>query len=375
MKDLTSFNNKYKNLLIDTTNIHSDSISTVDHIYASPPLRLIDSHSKLRELKNTQIVIWDIIIPFEKKHRYELMLDSGLFSSKNKIYYFFDLQEYYFKSKLHKVDLMQQRNELEYVLSKVLSIGDKQRYLERFDKLADIYENAMSICHNVIEFYKILIRDLYLLLNMEDLGEFFYKNSISLYYSGLIDNYLPQIISSTSNQEFSLINLLEKSSIFKPPYFRSLETDIEINFENKNQIINNLDTIINLLRHKKIIPSNQIILWSLQLAGIRHFGNDFNFHDSMHSVLNSLAITNNVNSLQVTLPKQDGSNFVEFDNVKSYHIQNSGNKKRIVKTLTKKSRVNDIPNLYLHAGALVGDLWEEFNKSKITRKLNMGKLL
>jgi hypothetical protein len=270
---------------------------------------------------------------------------------------------------------MQQRNELEYVLSKVLSIGDKQRYLERFDKLADIYENAMSICHNVIEFYKILIRDLYLLLNMEDLGEFFYKNSISLYYSGLIDNYLPQIISSTSNQEFSLINLLEKLSIFKPPYFRSLETDIEINFENKNQIINNLDTIINLLRHKKIIPSNQIILWSLQLAGIRHFGNDFNFHDSMHSVLNSLAITNNVNSLQVTLPKQDGSNFVEFDNVKSYHIQNSGNKKRIVKTLTKKSRVNDIPNLYLHAGALVGDLWEEFNKSKITRKLNMGKLL
>jgi hypothetical protein len=88
MKDLTSFNNKYKNLLIDTTNIHSDSISTVDHIYASPPLRLIDSHSKLRELKNTQIVIWDIIIPFEKKHRYELMLDSGLFYQKIKFIIF-----------------------------------------------------------------------------------------------------------------------------------------------------------------------------------------------------------------------------------------------------------------------------------------------
>lgn len=113
-------------------------------------------------------------------------------------------------------------------------------------------------------------------------------------------------------------------------------------------MLNNLNTIINLLHERKIIPSNQVILWSLQLAGIKHFGNDFNFHNSMYSTLNDLSIKNDINSMQITLPKQDGSNFIEFDKVKSYHIQQYKDRKRIVKTQTKKSRVNDIPNLYLH---------------------------
>lgn len=375
MEDLTSFNNKYKNLLVDTTNIHSDSIATVDHIYASPPLRLIDSHSKLRELKNTQIVIWDIIIPFEKKHRYELMLDSGLFSSKNRSYYFFDLNKYYFQSKLHKVNFIEQRKELEYILSKVLILSDKQKYLDRFDKLIEIYENAISVSSNAIEFYKILMRALYSLIKLNDLGDFFYEKSISLYHSGLIESYLPQLIEDTRNQPFSFINLLKNTLVFKPPYFRSLEKGIAMDFENKEVVIESIDNIIDLLRLKKLLPSNQIILWGLQLAGMQHFGNDFNFHNSMHQILNSLSIVNSVNSLQITLPKQDGNNFVEFGHVSSYHIQESISKKRIVKTLTKKSRVNNIPNLYLHVGDSVSNLWKGFIQSGNIHTLEMGKIL
>jgi hypothetical protein len=140
-------------------------------------------------------------------------------------------------------------------------------------------------------------------------------------------------------------------------------------------VIDNIDRIVGLLSAQKIIPSNQVILWSLQLAGIKHFGNDFGFHNSVHSALNSLSIENDINSLQLTLPKKDGLNFVEFDKVTSYHVQQYMDKKRIVKTPTKATRVNDITNLYLHLGDKVINYWDDYNRTGKTVRIPMGRII
>jgi hypothetical protein len=373
--DLLAVKDKYKDLFFSCTQINSSIISTVDHVYASPPIRLIDSHARLSKLNDVKIIVWDITIPFEKKHRYELILDSGLFSSKNKDFYYFDLDKYYFQSKLYNVDLVEQKKELEYVLNKILPSEEKQKYLARFDNLIEIYTKASIKSTNAIEFYRNLVEELYSLINLVEQGEFFYENSVSLFYSGILENYLPQIIRETLAEDFSLINLLEKTSIFKPPYFRPLSPDVDLNLGNKNEVISNLDSIVKLLQDKKIIPSNQIILWSLQLAGIKHFGNDFNFHNAMHLALNDFSVENDINTLQVTQPKEDGSNFIEFAEVKSYHIQQLSDKKRIVKTPTKKSRVNDIPNLYLHLGDKLHDYWDNYNKTASMKTILMGEVI
>ena len=83
MKEL--FKEKFKEI----TGIQESTISTVDHVYASIPIRLIDSHHRLMQLGDVKVIIWDSIYPKIKKSRTDLVLDSGIFVPNNTKYFIF----------------------------------------------------------------------------------------------------------------------------------------------------------------------------------------------------------------------------------------------------------------------------------------------
>ena len=79
------------------TGLDFEIISTVDHPYVSPPIRLLDSHRKLLKLHKKQrvcVLNWDVSQPNDRTYRYDLQIDLG-FIIKNKSLFLFNEKEPY----------------------------------------------------------------------------------------------------------------------------------------------------------------------------------------------------------------------------------------------------------------------------------------
>lgn len=88
---------KYRDLFRKATGIEDDIVSTIDHVFGSPPLRIIDSHQKLMEMGNSTILLWDITKPNIHKYRADLVLDLGLYTSRNSNFYLYSSKDFYHK--------------------------------------------------------------------------------------------------------------------------------------------------------------------------------------------------------------------------------------------------------------------------------------
>ena len=82
--------------------------------------------------------------------------------------------------------------------------------------------------------------------------------------------WIPWCIKNV-NGALSFHNVLNKGLFLRSP-FRSIKTsqNYHINLDDFPMLIKNIDTGI-------IIPSLDVFLWSLAIAGIQHYGSDFGF--------------------------------------------------------------------------------------------------
>lgn len=371
----------FQKLYIDTVGSLPSLISSIDHVYGSFPLRIMDSHNQLLNEDNPQILLWDVTIPYIKKYRLELIFDSGLFVSKSEQYLLFEPENYYCLSKTFLPDFSQQKDFALGALTSCLNIGEKDlidTYVSRYKMLEEVYTKNISQHHKANDFFIGLLEDLYKLLGMKDLAKLINKKMLSVFESGMIDKYIPSIIELTANEDYGYVNLLKLTDLFKPPYFRCIDVNkSNRKYNDKTYIITHIKDIVELLRNKEILPSHELFFWAWSLSNIKHFGNDFGFLNKLEETFTNLHIPNKVGSLQVSKPKEDGKNFIEFENVVSYTTyKNASGKDKFKKIPSKLSRVSGFTNVYLHLGRDgILKAWENYLKQKEVTKIKMGELI
>ena len=374
-------NELFKEKFKEITGIQESTISTVDHVYASIPIRLIDSHHRLMQLGDVKVIIWDSIYPKIKKSRTDLVLDSGIFVPNNTKYFIFPTNQLQGKSLVLKPDLDGHLNELGDCMDLVLNYPKykkatlKKTYLDRFQTLMGIYSKIINENPGISssEFYKKLVVEIYKFLGFADVAEFYNTYSQSFMQTAIIKEFVPWLIENSKNTPFGLDNLINNSSLIAPPYFTYTNNLKTINQFNPSQAIE----IIESLREGILLPCKEIIYWVLSLSGIKHFGRDFNFFAQLEEFYKTkYNIETGFSKLQLTQGKNDGSFYIQFEQDISCRLVSINNKIKAKKSPIpqKGADVSTIPSVYMHIGNRFKEIYEDFIKSKNTRFIKMGEI-
>jgi len=375
---LTNFRKKFREI----TGIKEQTISTVDHVYASMPIRLIDSHHILYKMDDVKIIIWDDIYPNLKKYRSELTLDCGVLATKRADYFLFSPNMIYGTSQIIEPKFKEQRKELETCLDLVLNLPAykkkilKDKYMARFENLIEIYQRILSqYQYNSSVFYKNLVIEIYNFLGFQYLAEFYRNSAESLMSINIINEYLPWLLEETQSELFGLKSLISNSALFKRPYFRYVNSGDTIN---ELETLQQLQNVIELLRREKLLPCKEIMYWLFAISGIKHFGRDFGFFNKLSKYFSStLKIKNNFSDLQLTLDKNDGAFYIQFERDNSYQLTffQGKCKARRYSIPRKNTDISTISSIYLHIGNRFKEIYEEYKKTKRVLYIKMGEIL
>lgn len=333
-------------------------VATTDHIYVSPPLRLIDSHQRLQKIKNSKILVWDIIKPNLQRYKQEIVIDTGLYSPKEESFFIFNPEDYYFLQRPRDIKFSKIKENTKAVLDK-LSMKNVavDTYLKRLSELLNIYKEITVASHSALEFYQQITKKFYELITPESgLVDYFSENSIGVYESNLISTFVPVAISIYREEFEDLIS----NGFFKKPYIHNLRESMEES---------STEDILSSLKDRQALPANQLFLWALAKAGIQHYGNDFGFFEKYSAVSGT-----DYTDLQYTKPKQDGKNFVTFQNSLSFRYDIE--KDSLINTSSKLSRINDITNVMLHVGTKnFSERYQDYIKTGSESQIKMGEIL
>lgn len=372
------FRNKFKEI----TGIQEQTISTVDHVYASMPVRLIDSHNILREMGCVKVIIWDNIFPNLRKWESELVLDYGIFDAKNPEYFLYAPDKIYGLAPVLSPNFEKQKKELSVCLDMLLNVPKhkkgllKNKYLNRFEDIANIYRKILSHKHqDSTQFYKDLVIEIYNFLGFYQLSEFYSSSAEGLLSTNIIDKYLPWLIEETQDEPAGLINIINHSSLFEKSYFRHTESGETID---RLETVDRLREVIELLKTKKLIPCKEIMYWLFAISGIQHFGRDFNFFAKLGDYFaTDLKIANNFSELQLTSGKDDGAFYIQYEKDNVHQLIFLNNKWKALKypIPRKNTDISTIPSIYFHIGNNFFELYNWYQKTKKLFYVKMGEIL
>jgi|SRR3989344_2016768 len=374
----TDFKKKFRKI----TGIKEQTLSTVDHVYASMPIRLIDSHHILCKMDDVKIIIWDDMYPNLKKCRSEFILDCGVLATKRADYFIFPPNTIYGTSQVIEPKFKKQRKELETCLDLVLNLPAykkkllKDKYMARFENLVELYQKILSrYQYNSSVFYKNLVIEIYNFLGFNHLAEFYKNSAEGLMSTNVINEYLHWLLEETQSEPFGLRSLISNSALFKRPYFRYVNSSDTIN---ELETLWQLQNVIELLRREKLLPCKEIMYWLFAISGIKHFGRDFAFFDKLSKYFSStLKIKNNFSDLQLTVGKDDGVFYIQYERDNSHQLiffQGKWKAKRY--PIPRKSAdISTIPSVYLHIGNRFREVYEEYKKTKKVSYIKMGEIL
>jgi hypothetical protein len=380
--------NFFRRKLYKFTNRAFDIISTIDHPYASPPVRLIDGHAKLKALNSiekskTLLCIWDVNFPNINNYRYDLAFDAGILSIKNKKFFLFSPEILYPLQKPSLIDFSELNKRLQLVLENLWDLPRKPKIIrdatiiKNFNKISDIYVKIIKKSNTGTDFYQHLLEDIYLLLGLSDLATFIKNSFYSYFGSALMQKWIPFCINETKNKPYGFLSLLE-TSLFKKPYFRS--TKVQDNNIQKTlnplYIKKDIDEILELIRNNTLIPSYEILFWTLFLANIKHFGNDYDFFARLEETARQQGFLS-AKKIQITRHNQDSQNIILFEKDKSFGcLFQNGNYFVRKNSSTKNSRIVSLTALYCHLGEKLGVIVNDLLEGRINvpQIIKMGRI-
>ncbi len=375
---MADINHKFfREKLYKFTNKTFDIVSTIDHPYSSPPVRLIDGHHNLKILNNQGlkplICIWDINLPNLNNYRYELAVDTGIFSVKDENFFIFSDKFFYPLQKPKLIDFKELKKRTWLVLKKLCDLPKKskiirdKKFIKNFDEITDIYAETINNSGDGTLFYKNLIKNIYNFIGLPDLANFAASFSQSYFAEPISQEWIPYCIQETKDAPYGFFNLLE-TSLFKKPYFRTAIHN-KVLFDKEN-----LNTILYLIKNRTLIPSYQVFLWTLFLADIKHFGNDYGFFNRLNKIMTEYGYKF-PEKIQLTEHNKDSENIIQFDKDRSFSCFLKNNNFVIKKNNPmKNSRISSLPALYCHLGSnlnkIITDIFEK--KIKSPKIIKMG---
>ncbi len=373
---MTDINHKFfRKKLYKYTNKTFDIVSTIDHPYASPPIRLVDGHNKLKILNNQGlkplICIWDVNFPNINNYRYELSFDTGILSIKNRDFFIFYEKFLYPLQQPKLIDFDELKKRMQLILERLHNLPKKskiirdKKFTENFNNITNIYIKTIKNSDNGTFFYENLIKNIYNFIGLSDLAsltsDFFYP----YFASPIVREWIPYCIQETKNEPYGFLNLLN-IELFKKPYFKSINyNNNEEALSNPVYIKKNINEILNLIKNQTLIPSYQIFFWTLFLANIKHFGNDYGFFEK----LNKIITKHNFQfpeGIQLTEHNKDSQNIIQFEKDNSFNCFLENNNYVIKKNNPlKNSRISSLSALYCHLGEDLGKIVKNILEDKI----------
>lgn len=339
---------------IKITGLDFNVLSTLDHPYVSPPIRLLDSHRILYELNSDNrvaILNWDVSQPNNRTYRYDMQIDLAIIGRRED-YFLFKEGRPYATQQSANTNLI----EYEKLFLTILSLMVESHTINRqsADSIIDNYKQLKNIViDNIIDSDGRLVQDytkkilvsMNSLLSRNNIADFIDQNYIYYFRSPLMTKWIPYCIEMTTGDRS--IDQLVYHDIFGRKIFRSLNEEYRDDQLNSIDFItSNKDKIASLIRNSEIIPSIEILYWSLEIAGVYHFGNDYGFFERYSKHL-SIELPN-----QLTKMHDDGDNYFEID--KDYGmiydpLKNSVSEKTLSSEV-KRSRINSVYSIYLLMG-------------------------
>jgi len=135
----------FKQKLFEFLNKTFDLVSTIDHPYVSPPIRVIDCHYKLKVMNNRGlkplICIWDVNFPNINSYRYELILDIGILSSKDKDFFIFSDGFLYPLQKPKLINFSEFQKRIQFILDRLQDLPKEfknsrnKKFIENLEKM------------------------------------------------------------------------------------------------------------------------------------------------------------------------------------------------------------------------------------------------
>lgn len=335
------------------TGLKSKVISTLDHSYVSPPVRLLDSHKLLYEInkiKPVTILNWDVSQPNERTYRYDMQIDL-MFIGRSKEHFIFS------EGKPYAIQTPRVINFATYE-RKFESIVENLQATKKIDQETtnQVHENYLNLKKQVIDkmmrndqllpqYTKLALVNINKHLQRDNIASFIDDNYLYYYNSSLMTQWIPYCIETITG--LKSIEKVFEAGVFGRRIFRLTDTQLDdAEMNTVTYLQRNKNNIVTLIREGKIIPSIELLYWSLEFAGVQHFGNDYNFFTRYSEYLGE-ALTN-----QLTSMTDDGSNYFEFKEDYGVSIDPSSGK-FITKNNTssvKRTRINSIFGLYVLLG-------------------------
>jgi len=353
----------------------TEIISTIDHVFTSPPIRLLDGHMKLCALNKKNpvgILVYDINNPNDLYYRNERGIDMGIVSPNTEDLWFFrDIAPFAAQSPRYP-ELELYTEHLSSVLLGMSHIPKKQRENlaqtagARLEEVLGVFRSSADILVSWSWYVKNL-SSFYQMLGNKELSDFINENAVSYFESDLISLCLPLCIEKTLGTKFDFRSFSD-AGIFPKVLFKScgkekIPTEIE---EGKD-----IFTIMGLLRKKEILPAtSDILTWMLCCANISHFGND---HGFISKGIDSGLFSSCVKELQLTEHNQDCQTFITYSSQVSHTIEKikNGYKYKAPKQV-KLNRLSNFTSMLIMLGSeKIQQAFQKFSKSGTVTEINM----
>lgn len=379
----------FKKKFFEFTNRTFDVVSTVDHPYSSPPIRLLDCHYKLKKLNNCGlkplICIWDVNLPNINRYRCELSLDVGIFGTKDEDFLIFSDKFIYPLQKPKLIDFPEFKKRVQLILERLQNLTNEsminrnRKFIENLDKIIFLYQGVIKDVENGTDFYRYILKNFYTLIGFTDLANFVEKSFQPYFGSAIIKKWIPYCIEETKNESYGFLNLLD-AELFKKPYFRNsaISNKVDDKLSDPEYVKNNIDGILEKIGVGDLIPSYGIFFWTLFLADIKHFGNDYDFYNNLNDILikKNLNLRDQESLMQLTKRNQDGQNIIQFEKDRSFNCFLENGEYAIKKNNPlKESRISSLPAMYCHLGEELGKVAKDIleNKIDLPKIIKMGE--
>lgn len=343
-------NNIYNNILFKLIGRNFKIVSTIDHPYTSPPIHLFDGHLNILQKygSNALVLNWDVSLPGERTYRYDLITDTGLIAKMPSLYHY-KLEEPYNNQSfnLKPLELLPQ-----YIENAIEIISKKQNLKQSANKeiqcrAFDILDLAQKSYQSAPWLYtRDLLVNFYLLFNKPELSEFIRQQYVNYWLSSFMTKWIPWCIENV-NGALSFSNVLNSGLFLRSP-FRSVKTG-----QNYNVDLDDLPILVKNINNGDVIPSLDIFLWSLAVAGIQHYGSDFGFFQRLSDIVNIKDIAH----LQITKSGEDALRFMRLSD--DYGVLFSG----LAHQHSKATRINSFSSLYVIGGDDVINYLRDYSRS------------
>ena len=285
-------------------------------------------------------------------YRYDLQIDLGLLAKNKQLFLFEKSIPYALQAPKVPLDLNMYDTILGQILTRIVSHkkltqSAANKISGNYGRLKDHVLSSMQSEHEILatDYTKRSLVNIYTLLSKNDVSDFIEEAYLYYFKSTLMNQWIPYCIENATGKR--AIDLAIRSNVFGRKVFRSGSKDLDEESLNDGSYITNRKTeVADLIRGNKIIPSIEMLYWSLELGGKYHFGNDYDFFDRYQNYLGEDL------SNQLTAMKADGINYFQMkkDYGISYDISSGKFNDRNSSSQVKDSRINSVFAFYTFLG-------------------------